>query len=132
MHKLPLIMQLKSLYWMQAEFPVSWHTAFQDIISLLADGAGTADMFCRILTSVDEDIISLEIPRSAHSTLPPSPPSFRECLTRGFAHFTIILCSSMSAPTPTTGLYIVNGRVGSGFGGIIGWFLKESMSAILE
>lgn len=72
---------------MQADFPVSWHTAFQDIISLLADGAGTADMFCRILTSVDEDIISLEIPRSAHSTIPPSPSSFPKCNTRGVASY---------------------------------------------
>ena len=49
----------------QAEFPEAWPAAFQDCIALLADGAGAADMFCRILTSVDEDVISLEIPRWA-------------------------------------------------------------------
>ena len=49
----------------QVEFPSRWQSAFQDVIGLLADGEGTADMFCRVLTAVDEDIISLEIPRSA-------------------------------------------------------------------
>ena len=49
----------------QAEFPSRWQTGFQDIIALLSDGEGTADMFCRLLTAVDEDIISLDIPRSA-------------------------------------------------------------------
>ena len=49
----------------QVEFPARWQSAFQDLIGLLADGEGTADMFCRVLTAVDEDVISLEIPRSA-------------------------------------------------------------------
>ncbi len=45
------------------EFPSPWQGAFQDVIGLLADGEGTADMFCRVLTAVDEDVISLDIPR---------------------------------------------------------------------
>ena len=54
---------------LQADFPARWQSAFQDVIGLLADGAGTADLFCRILTSVDEDVISLEIPRHAATVI---------------------------------------------------------------
>ena len=52
-----------SVHHTQVEFPTPWQSAFQDIIGLLADGEGAADMFCRMLTAVDEDVISLEIPR---------------------------------------------------------------------
>ena len=52
-----------SVHHTQVEFPTPWQSAFQDIIGLLADGEGAADMFCRVLTAVDEDVISLEIPR---------------------------------------------------------------------
>jgi len=37
----------------------------RELCAAAATGPGLADMFARIMVSVDEDIISLEIPRSA-------------------------------------------------------------------
>ena len=34
------------------------------LMGILPDGMGAADMLCRILVAIDEDIVSLEIPRS--------------------------------------------------------------------
>jgi len=48
----------------QLEYPTVWPSFFRDLIAAAAQGPGLADMFCRILVSIDEDIISLEIPRS--------------------------------------------------------------------
>jgi exportin-T len=45
------------------EFPAAWPTFFHDLIGAAGQGPGLVDMFCRVLVSVDEDIISLEIPR---------------------------------------------------------------------
>ena len=67
MNRCPNLMQL---WEKQVEFPSRWQSAFQDVIGLLADGEGTADMFCRILTAVDEDVISLDIPRSGFRQTP--------------------------------------------------------------
>ena len=50
--------------FLQFEYPTSWPTFFQDLIGALAQGEGIVDMFCRILVAVDEDIVSLDIPRS--------------------------------------------------------------------
>ena len=47
----------------QLEYPTVWPSFFRDLIAAAAQGPGLADMFCRILVSIDEDIISLEIPR---------------------------------------------------------------------
>lgn len=47
------------------EYPEEWPSFFQDLLSTLSSGPDAVDLFCRILVSVDEDIISLEVPRSA-------------------------------------------------------------------
>mmetsp|Transcript_5354 Transcript_5354/g.11718 ORF Transcript_5354/g.11718 Transcript_5354/m.11718 type:complete len:1077 (-) Transcript_5354:655-3885(-) len=49
---------------LQLEYPHDWPTFFQELIGALALGDGVVDMFCRILTAVDDDVISLEVPRS--------------------------------------------------------------------
>ena len=47
------------------EYPTTWPRFFQDLIAAMkAMGEGLVDMFCRILVSVDEDLVSLDIPRS--------------------------------------------------------------------
>jgi hypothetical protein len=43
----------------QADFQEQW----QVLVGMLGEGAGAADMFCRILVAIDEDVISLDIPR---------------------------------------------------------------------
>ena len=45
---------------MQMDFRGQWAM----LMGILPDGAGAADMLCRILVAIDEDIVSLEIPRS--------------------------------------------------------------------
>ncbi|GIL47531.1 hypothetical protein Vafri_4333, partial [Volvox africanus] len=49
---------------LQYEYPGCWPTFFHDLIAAMAQGEGVVDMFCRVLLSVDEDIVSLDIPRS--------------------------------------------------------------------
>ena len=49
----------------QFEYPATWPRFFQDLIGAMRSlGDGLVDMFCRILVSVDEDLVSLDIPRS--------------------------------------------------------------------
>jgi hypothetical protein len=45
------------------EFPSDWPAFFYDVIAMLGHGLNAADMFVRILVALDEDIISLDIPR---------------------------------------------------------------------
>lgn len=47
------------------EYPNSWPSFFQDIMNSLNDHPVAIDSFCRILVSIHEDIVSLEVPRSA-------------------------------------------------------------------
>jgi len=47
------------------EYPSEWPGFFQDVLGTLSSGPDAVDLFCRILVSVDEDIISLDVPRSA-------------------------------------------------------------------
>jgi hypothetical protein len=47
------------------EYPDAWPSFFHDLLGTLGQGPPAVDLFCRILTSVDEDIISLDVPRSA-------------------------------------------------------------------
>jgi exportin-T len=47
------------------EYPDQWPSFFQDLLGTLGQGAPAVDLFCRILVSVDQDIISLDVPRSA-------------------------------------------------------------------
>jgi len=49
----------------QLEYPAVWPTFFRDLIAAAHQGPGLADMLCRVMVSVDEDIISLDIPRCA-------------------------------------------------------------------
>ena len=45
---------------MQMDFEGQWVM----LMGILPDGVGAADMLCRILVAIDEDIVSLDIPRS--------------------------------------------------------------------
>ena len=45
---------------MQMDFEGQWAM----LMGILPDGVGAADMLCRILVAIDEDIVSLDIPRS--------------------------------------------------------------------
>lgn len=45
---------------MQMDFKGQWAM----LMSILPDGPGAADMLCRVLVAIDEDIVSLDIPRS--------------------------------------------------------------------
>jgi exportin-T len=49
----------------QLEYPAVWPTFFRDLVSAARQGPGLADMLCRVMVAVDEDVISLEIPRRA-------------------------------------------------------------------
>ncbi|KAK9812733.1 hypothetical protein WJX72_002830 [[Myrmecia] bisecta] len=48
----------------QLEYPDQWPSFFEELLGLLSSGPAVVSMFCRIMQAVDEDIISLEIPRS--------------------------------------------------------------------
>jgi hypothetical protein len=56
------------------EYPAAWPTFFHDLIATAQQGPALADMFGRIMAAVDEDIISLEIPRQVTRQLPGSCP----------------------------------------------------------
>lgn len=49
---------------LQHEFPDKWPTFFNDMISLLSRGPLAADMFCRIIQSLNADVISLEVAKT--------------------------------------------------------------------
>ncbi|KAG1677608.1 hypothetical protein FOA52_010389 [Chlamydomonas sp. UWO 241] len=49
---------------LQFEFPSVWPSFFHDLVSALGAGEGLVDMFCRVLVAVDEDLVTLDIPRS--------------------------------------------------------------------
>ncbi|KAF5841975.1 armadillo-type protein [Dunaliella salina] len=73
---------------LQYEFPSTWPTFFEDLIRVMLPGCcaavtpggpmvlgpvaqgneGVVDMFCRILVSVDEDLVTLDIPRSQNES----------------------------------------------------------------
>ncbi len=48
----------------QVEFPEQWPGFFTQLVALLGGGEGPVDMFCRVLVAIDEDVVSLDIPRS--------------------------------------------------------------------
>ncbi len=50
---------------MQNEFPKHWPTFFDELLAMLSKGHRAVDMFCRIMNSIDEDVISLDIFRYA-------------------------------------------------------------------
>jgi len=47
----------------QVEYPEQWPSFFHDLVAILAEGPDAVDMFCRVLTAVDQDVVSREISR---------------------------------------------------------------------
>jgi exportin-T len=48
----------------QLDYPQQWPTFFHDMMAMLGQGAAMADVWCRVLVALDEEIISLDIPRT--------------------------------------------------------------------
>ncbi|XP_031497601.1 exportin-T [Nymphaea colorata] len=46
------------------EYPSPWSSAFLDFLPHLRKGAAVIDMFCRVLNALDDELISLDYPRS--------------------------------------------------------------------
>ncbi|XP_055825792.1 exportin-T isoform X1 [Solanum dulcamara] len=46
------------------EYPMIWPSVFVDFLSNLSKGVVVIDMFCRVLNALDEEVISLDYPRS--------------------------------------------------------------------
>lgn len=64
-----------SVCMLQEQYPAGWPSVFRELIQMAQDDQGAVDMLCRILTSIDEDIITLEVPRC------PTAGSNRHALT---------------------------------------------------
>ncbi|KAL2651855.1 hypothetical protein R1flu_019983 [Riccia fluitans] len=47
------------------DYPAEWPSVFLDILSQLSKGPTVVDMFCRVLNTLDEEVISLDFPRTA-------------------------------------------------------------------
>eukprot|EP01018_Ginkgo_biloba_P004887 Gb_29796 [translate_table: standard] len=47
------------------DYPSRWPTVFLDLLSSLSKGPTVVDMFCRILNSLDDELISLDYPRNS-------------------------------------------------------------------
>ncbi|XP_057978203.1 exportin-T [Malania oleifera] len=47
------------------EYPIIWSSIFTDFLPHLSKGAAVIDMFCRVLNALDDQLISLDYPRSA-------------------------------------------------------------------
>ncbi|KAF8388722.1 hypothetical protein HHK36_025402 [Tetracentron sinense] len=47
------------------EYPLIWSSVFIDLLPHLSKGAPVIDMFCRVLNALDDELISLDYPRSA-------------------------------------------------------------------
>lgn len=48
---------------LQEQYPGDWPSVFHDLIAMAQASQGAVDMLCRILASLDDDVISLEVPR---------------------------------------------------------------------
>ncbi|KAG6395676.1 hypothetical protein SASPL_141800 [Salvia splendens] len=46
------------------EYPEIWQSVFVDFLNKLGNGAAVIDMFCRVLNVMDDELISLDYPRS--------------------------------------------------------------------
>lgn len=46
------------------EYPLVWPSVFTDLLAQLSMGAPVIDMFCRVLNSLDDELISLDYPRT--------------------------------------------------------------------
>lgn len=47
------------------DYPSEWPSVFLDMLNHLSKGPVVVDMFCRILNTLDEEVISLDFPRTA-------------------------------------------------------------------
>uniref|UniRef100_A0A3N7FXP5 Exportin-T n=1 Tax=Populus trichocarpa TaxID=3694 RepID=A0A3N7FXP5_POPTR len=47
------------------EYPLTWSSVFVDFLPHLRKGAVVIDMFCRILNALDDELISLDFPRTS-------------------------------------------------------------------
>lgn len=47
------------------DYPLIWTSVFVDFLSRLSKGAVVIDMFCRVLNALDEELISLDYPRTS-------------------------------------------------------------------
>lgn len=50
------------------EYPLIWPSVFVDYLPHLSKGAAVIDMFCRVLNALDDELISLDYPRSSEET----------------------------------------------------------------
>lgn len=48
---------------LQVDFPSPWSTFFQDLLATVQQGPAMVDMFCRIMQTIDSDVITLDIHR---------------------------------------------------------------------
>ncbi|KAL8466326.1 hypothetical protein ACS0TY_035440 [Phlomoides rotata] len=48
------------------EYPLIWPSVFVDLLPKLTKGAAVIDMFCRVLNVLDDELISLDYPRSGN------------------------------------------------------------------
>ncbi|KAL3158478.1 hypothetical protein ABBQ38_010710 [Trebouxia sp. C0009 RCD-2024] len=48
----------------QNEYPDKWPSFWKELLGMLPEGPGVVDMFCRILSAIDDDVISLDISRT--------------------------------------------------------------------
>lgn len=46
------------------EYPMSWESVFLDFLEAIPQELGILDIFCRVLNSLDDELISLDYPRS--------------------------------------------------------------------
>ncbi|KAG6542252.1 hypothetical protein Mapa_016380 [Marchantia paleacea] len=47
------------------DYPSEWPSVFLEMLNHLSKGAVVVDMFCRVLNTLDEEVISLDFPRTA-------------------------------------------------------------------
>ncbi|PSC72015.1 exportin-T isoform X1 [Micractinium conductrix] len=86
------------------EYPDEWPSFFQDLLGTLGAGPPAVDLFCRILAAVDQDIISLELPRSAEEAKQSMhfKDSMRERALGDIADAWCALLAAYTAPAPDT------------------------------
>lgn len=48
---------------LQEQYPEQWPSFFSELTAAAGEGTGAVDMFCRILMALDDDIISMDVPR---------------------------------------------------------------------
>ncbi|KAL4444906.1 hypothetical protein ABPG77_003956 [Micractinium sp. CCAP 211/92] len=84
------------------EYPDEWPSFFQDLLGTLSSGQPAVDLFCRILVAVDQDIISLDVPRSAEEAKQSMhfKDSMRERALADIADAWCRLLAAYSGPAP--------------------------------